>query len=109
MLTIERKASVLRNKRKRGRMNALDDYETLIAHHKAHHQEEAETLARLQKFMDGQETEIARLKVDLARLQNKLDKVKIAFIKYENEANHIYAWKDFTHSLHVILNIPTKE
>lgn len=59
--------------------------------------------------LTSDDMEHEQLKADLARLQNKLDKVKIAFIKYENEANHIYAWKDFTYSLHVILNIPTKE
>lgn len=52
--------------------------------------------------------ELAQLRADNTLLQKNLDEVKIAFIKYENESNHIHAWRDFTYSLHAILNIPTK-
>jgi hypothetical protein len=45
-------------------MSAPDDYDTLIAHHKKHHEEEDKTIAGLQAFIDGQETEIAQLRTE---------------------------------------------
>jgi oligoribonuclease NrnB/cAMP/cGMP phosphodiesterase (DHH superfamily) len=50
------------------------DYHWLIDHHRKHHEEDEMRNAGLQKFMDTQETEIARLKTDLAQAQRHADR-----------------------------------
>jgi hypothetical protein len=56
-------------------MSAPDDYDTLIAHHKKHHEEEDKTIAGLQAFIDGQETEIAQLRVERDEMREALEMV----------------------------------